>query len=65
MLVALYPTKRDLDAAKGQSLRYEETSLFGAEYKPTGTFPVVGPSATLRRWFAQVTMRDGKIVKVT
>jgi hypothetical protein len=44
---------------------YEETSLFGREYDPDGTFSAVGPSAYQRKWYATVTMKDGKIAKVT
>jgi hypothetical protein len=64
MLAANYPTKKALREAEGQPLRYSETSMFGAEYRPNGTFPVVGPSAYERKWHAQVTMRDGKIAGV-
>lgn len=64
MMGALYKTKKDLKAAIGQPLRYEETSLFGAEYRDNGTFCVVGPSPRERKWFAEVTMVDGKISKV-
>lgn len=64
MLVATYPTKRDLRASIGQPLRYEETSLFGPEYKADGTFPVVGPGAYERKWYAQVTVENGVIVAV-
>ena len=65
MLVACYKTKKDLKAATGQSLRYEETSLFGAEYRPDGNFCVVGPGAHQRKWYACVTMVEGKISKVS
>ena len=65
MLVARYKTKKDLKAAVGQTLRYEETSLFGAEYRPDGTFCVVGPGAYQRKWYANVTMQGGKITKVS
>ncbi len=44
MMAASYKTKKDLKAAIGKSLRYVETSIFGDEYKPNGTFCVVGPS---------------------
>ena len=64
MLAAHYPTKKVLKAAIGQPLRYEETSFFGSEYGPNGTFVVVGPSPTQRKWFAEITMRDGLISKV-
>ena len=65
MLVACYKTKKDLKAAIGQSLRYEETSIFGAEYRPHGQFCVVGPGAYQRKWYANVTMQNGKIAKVS
>lgn len=60
-----YKAKKDLKAAVGQSLNYNETSMFGPEYKADGKFAVVGPSATERKWFAEVEMRSGKIAKVT
>lgn len=59
-----YKAKKDLKAAVGQSLNYVETSMFGAEYKADGKFAVVGPTAHERKWFAEVTMSNGKIVKV-
>jgi hypothetical protein len=65
MMGACYRTKKDLKAAVGQPLRYEETSLFGPEYRSDGSFCVVGPSPTQRKWFAQVTMRDDRIAKVS
>lgn len=64
MLVALYPSKRKLKDALGENLNYQETSLFGSEYQSTGTLYVVGPTATNRKWYAQVTMFHDKIVKV-
>ena len=65
MLAAYYPSKKALKEAKGQSLHYGETSMFGPEYKADGTFCVVGPSEHERKWFASVTMKDGKIAKVS
>lgn len=64
MLAALYKTKKDLKAAVGQGLNYEETSLFGPQYKSNGTFCVVGPSPYNRKWYATVTMQNDKIAKV-
>lgn len=64
MMSAHYPTKKVLKASIGQSLRYEETSWFGSEYGPNETFVVVGPSSTQRKWYAEITMRDGLISKV-
>jgi len=64
MMAANYKTKKELKAAIGAPLRYTETSFFGNEYRSTGTLYVVGPSPTVRKWYASVTMADGKIVKV-
>lgn len=69
MLIALYPSKKDLKEHIGQTLRYQETSMFGPEYTPNGTFCVSNrPSITGikgREFFAEVTMKDGKIEKVS
>ena len=65
MMGASYRTKKELKAAIGQPLRYEETSMFGPEYKDNGRFCVVGPSPYERKWFAEVTMKDGLILKVS
>lgn len=67
MLVLDYPSKKDLKGQIGKPLRYQETSIFGDEYKANGTF--VGcnrPHITghKREFFASVTMIDGKIAKV-
>ena len=61
---ASYLTKKDLKANIGKTLRYVETSMFGAEYRENGSFCVVGPSPTKRVWFAQVTMENGLIKHV-
>ncbi len=60
-----YKTKKELKESVGKPLRYNETSMFGPEYKSTGSFAVVGPSAYDRKWFATVVMADGKIAKVS
>ncbi len=66
MMGANYLTKKALKASVGQQLRYIETSLFGPEYNPNGTFCVVGPDPyKSRKWYAEVTMQDGLIKKVT
>ena len=65
MMGASYPTKKALKQAVGAPLRYVETSAFGPEYKATGTFCVVGPSPYERKWYAQVTMENGFIKKVS
>lgn len=63
MLIAPYPTKKALREAIGKPLRYRETSIFGAEYKPDGMLTVAGPNER-HAWYANVTMTDGLIAKV-
>jgi len=66
MLGARYQTKKALKESIGKSLRYIETSMFGAEYKENGTFAVVGPDPyTKRSWYATVVMENGLIKKVS
>lgn len=65
LAVSGYKTKKSLKEAVGLQLNYSETSMFGPEYKSTGEFCVVGPSAYERKWFATVKMVDGKIAKVS
>ena len=64
LAAAGYKTKKDLKASVGKPLGYTETSMFVPEYKADGKFAVVGPDAYQRKWFAQVTMREGVIAKV-
>ena len=40
MLVTGYTSKKELKASIGETLSYEETSMFGPEYKSTGSFVV-------------------------
>lgn len=65
MMGALYKTKKELKQNIGKELRFQETSIFGPEYKSDGTFAVVGPSPYQRNWFAEVTMENDLIKKVT
>lgn len=66
MMGASYSTKKDLKANIGKPLRFIETSMFGAEYKENGSFCVVGPDPyNNRKWYAQVTMENGLIKKVS
>jgi hypothetical protein len=65
MMGANYKTKKELKLAIGEPLDYVETSMFGAEYRDNGTFCVVGPSPSVRKWFASVTIKDGLIAKVS
>jgi len=65
MMGANYPTKKALKESIGKPLRYIETSMFGLEYKPNGTFCVVGSDPyRSRKWYAEVTMENGLIKKV-
>ena len=64
MMAALYKTKKELKENVGKPLRYRETSMFSTEYKSNGRFCVVGPDEYARKWFADVTMEKGLIVKV-
>jgi len=65
MLGALYKTKKELKENVGKNLIYQETSMFGLEYKKDGKFCVVGPSPYKRNWYAEVTMENDKIKKVS
>jgi len=67
-MVVRYNSKKDLKEAVGKRLKYIETSMFGPEYKSNGTITVAGrPHITglKREFFAQVTMKDDIIVRVT
>lgn len=65
MMGASYPTKKALKENVGKPLKYVETSMFGNEFKPDGTFNVVGPDAERnRKWYATVTMQGGLIKSV-
>jgi hypothetical protein len=68
-MIVHYQTKKDLKAAVGQPLKYTETSIFGEEYRSTGTFavarrPHLKVAAGNSKRFASVTMKDGLIYKV-
>ncbi len=66
-LVAVYPSKKELKTKLGEPLEHIETSMFGQEYKPNGSFVVANrPHITGlgREFFAKVTMKDGLIAKV-
>ena len=67
MLIFNYDSKRALKECIGQQLRYTETSIFGAEYKPDGVLTGANrPHITGRgrEFFANVTLKDGVIVQV-
>ena len=68
MMLFNYVSKKELKEKIGSNLDYTETNIFGEEYKSNGKF--VGsnrPHITGikgREFFAEVTMRDDKIVMV-
>jgi hypothetical protein len=67
MLVFNYDSKKALKECIGQPLRYIETSMFGAEYRPDGVLTGANrPHITGRgrEFFANVTMQDGLIKAV-
>ena len=56
-----YDTKKELRNNIGKPLEYTETSFFGVEYKENGTLT----GCNLKRsWFANVIIKDNKILKV-
>lgn len=67
MLVLDYASKKEMKEQVGEPLRYMETSMFGPEYKADGTFCGCNrPHITghKREFFAEVTMKDGRIFKI-
>ena len=74
MMILNYKSKKEIRENIGKPLDYTETSMFGAEYKPNGTFCGCNrpyspeyPKADKRgkrEFFASVTMVDGLIRKV-
>ena len=74
MLIFNYASKKKLQESIGKALNYAETSFFGPEYRDDGL--LIGsnrPSITkirndkggiAREFFAQVTMKNGKIHSV-
>jgi len=68
MMLLNYKSKKEMQENIGNNLDYTETSMFGEEYRSNGTF--VGsnrPHITGikgREFFATVSMRDDKIVRV-
>ena len=68
MIIFNYSSKKELKANIGQPLNFIETSIFGPEYTPNGKMTGANrPHVTGqgREFFAQVTMVDGLISKVT
>tara|TARA_R110002153_G_scaffold78345_5_gene200595 strand:+ start:2603 stop:2809 length:207 start_codon:yes stop_codon:yes gene_type:complete len=68
MLVLKYKSKKLLKESIGTPLKYIETSLWGEEYQRNGEFVGANrPHITGlgREFFAQITMKDGLIAKVS
>ena len=68
MMIINYKSKKELKECIGQRLKYQETSMFGPEFKEDGTFcgsnrPQItgGPG---REFFASITMKGGLIAAV-
>jgi hypothetical protein len=59
-----FATKKALKGAIGEPPDFEETSMFGAEFKGDGKYTVVGPEPYDRRWYATVTVTNGLITRV-
>lgn len=59
-----FKTKKDLKAGIGHTPNFIETSMFGPEYHGDGSYVIVGPSPTSRKWFATVVVKEGKIAAV-
>lgn len=62
-----YNSKKELKTKIGENLKYTETSIHGPEYKANGTFcgarrPHVEGFG--HEFFAEITMKNGLIVKV-
>ena len=69
MMILNYESKKELKTKIGEELNYTETTFFEPEYKSTGSFAGCNrphdPRGTGKReFFAEVTMKDDKIVKV-
>ena len=67
MMLLNYTSKKELKASIGKTLNYQETSMFGPEYKENGTFtgarrPHLQGGG--REFFASVTMLNGLIKSV-
>ncbi len=65
MLVGLYRTKAELQRAIGEPLHCEPDNLLMSEYRPFGTMAVRGANLSPEpTWYAEVTLIDGRIVRV-
>ena len=65
MGISGFKTKKELKSAVGTRPNFIETSFFGPEYKGDGTYAVVGPDPYIRKWYAELTIVNGLIHKVS
>ena len=68
MLVFAYKSKKELKESIGERLNYIETSMFGDEYRSTGSLVRAHSHHSTnmsREFFDQVTMENDVIVKVS
>ena len=69
MLIVYYASKKALKESIEQRLKYSETSMFGPEFTPNGSFTASNqPQITGikgREFFAKITMKDGLIHAVS
>ena len=67
MMLLMYESKKQLKENIGKRLRYQETSMFGDEYKQNGTFVGANrPQLTGigREFFATITIENDLIKEV-
>ena len=69
MLLTGYKSKKELKENVGKALVYQETSMFGEEFKADGNFVAAHRPAVSglpgREFFASITMVNGLISKVS
>tara|TARA_B110000503_G_scaffold55831_1_gene89588 strand:+ start:132 stop:344 length:213 start_codon:yes stop_codon:yes gene_type:complete len=69
MMIFNYESKKQMKEAEGTALKYTETSMFGNQYKSSGSLvgcnrPYDERGTGTREFFAEVTMKDDVIVGV-
>jgi hypothetical protein len=68
MMIVYYKSKKELKENMGKRLKYQETSMFGPEYRSNGEFTASNrPQITGRggrEFFARITMLNDLISKV-
>ncbi len=64
MGIAGFKTKKELQAAVGETPNFIETSWHGSEFKGDGRYTVVGPSPYKRKWWATIEVKNGLIAAV-